>query len=99
STDHRADIYSFGCMAYEMLAGRPPFVGKTPAKLLAAQMGERPQPVTELRPETPPLLAELVMKCLEKDADDRPQAAIDLVKVLETVTTSGGAHPAMPEIL
>src|SRR6185436_7318822 len=67
ATDHRADIYSFGCMAYEMLAGRPPFVAKTPARLLAAQMGERPQPVAEVRAETPPLLAELVMKCLEKD--------------------------------
>ncbi len=98
-TDHRADIYSFGCMAYEMLAGRPPFVAKTPAKLLAAQMGERPQSIAEVRADTPPLLAELVMKCLEKDPDDRPQGAIDLVKVLETVTTSGGAHPAMPQIL
>jgi tetratricopeptide (TPR) repeat protein len=98
-TDHRADIYSFGCMAYEMLAGRPPFVAKSPAKLLAAQMGERPQAISEVRAETPPLLAELVMKCLEKDPDRRPQGAIDLVKVLETVTTGGDAHPAMPDIL
>ncbi len=44
STDHRADIYSFGCMAYEMLAGRPPFADLSPHKLLAAHMGRSPNP-------------------------------------------------------
>ncbi|MEX2153630.1 MAG: protein kinase [Gemmatimonadaceae bacterium] len=97
-TNYRADIYAFGVMAYEMLAGQPPFHGRTPQKLLAAQMSEMPQPILAVRLDTPPLLAELVMRCLEKDADRRPQSATDLLKVLETVT-SGGGHPAMPEIL
>lgn len=96
--NHRADIYAFGVMAYEMLAGQPPFVGRTPQKLLAAQMTERPEPIGALRPDTPPLLAQLVMQCLEKEPDDRPQSAADLVRVLETVT-SGGGTPAMPAIL
>jgi eukaryotic-like serine/threonine-protein kinase len=98
ATDHRADIYSFGCLAYEVIAGRPPFVAKSPQKLLAAQMGETPQPVAELRPDVPVALAQLVMKCLAKDADDRPQRAADIVRVLETVT-SGTGHEAMPMIL
>jgi tetratricopeptide (TPR) repeat protein len=97
-TDQRADIYAFGIMAYEMLAGQPPFHGRTPQKLLAAQMGERPEPIRDIRADTPPLLADLVMRCLEKDPDDRPQSASDIVRVLETVT-SGGGHPAMPAIL
>lgn len=97
-TNHRADIYSFGVMAYEMLAGRPPFHGRTPQKLLAAQMSERPEPISLIRPDAPPLLAQIVMKCLEKDPDDRPQSAADLVRILETVT-SGGGLPVMPEIL
>ncbi len=98
STDHRADMYAFGCMAYELLAGRPPFVGKSPQKLLAAQMGELPTSLAELRPDTPPQLAALVMKCLEKDADDRPQSAGDLVRALDVVTTSDQQR-AMPPIL
>jgi tetratricopeptide (TPR) repeat protein len=97
-TDHRADIYSFGCMAYELLAGRPPFVETSPRKLLAAHMGEKPQAVAQLRPDTPVALAMLVMQCLEKEAADRPQQASDIVRVLETVT-SGGTSPAMPGIL
>jgi tetratricopeptide (TPR) repeat protein len=97
-TNHRADIYAFGVMAYEMLAGRPPFLRPSAQALLAAQMSELPRPITELRPDAPPLLAELVTRCLTKDPDARPQSAADLVKVLEAVT-SGGGHPAMPEIL
>ena len=98
ATDHRADIYSFGCLAYEMIAGRPPFIAKSPQKLLAAQMGETPQPLAELRPDVPQPLAQLVMKCLAKDADDRPQRAVEIVRILETVT-SGAGHDAMPMIL
>jgi tetratricopeptide (TPR) repeat protein len=98
ATDHRADTYAFGCMAYEILSGRPPFVGKSPQKLLAAQMGELPQPIAELRPDTPPALATLVMRCLEKDAIDRPQRASDLLRALDTVTTSD-QQQALPPIL
>jgi eukaryotic-like serine/threonine-protein kinase len=98
ATDHRADIYSFGCLAYELIAGRPPFVAKSPQKLLAAQMGETPQQVSELRPDVPAALGQLVMKCLAKDADVRPQRASDIVRVLETVTSSA-SHDAMPLIL
>jgi len=99
-SDARADLYSFGCLAYEMLAGHPPFVGKTPQKLLAAHMAERPRNIVELRADTPPLLAEMVMRCLEKDAADRPQSATDLVKVLDlAMTTSGSAHSAAPSVL
>ena len=98
AADHRADIYAFGVMGYEMLAGHPPFHGRTPQKLLAAQMSETPEPITSPRPDTPPLLAELLMRCLAKEADGRPQSAADLVRVLETVT-SGGGHDAMPAIL
>jgi eukaryotic-like serine/threonine-protein kinase len=98
ATDHRADLYAFGCMAYELLAGRPPFAGKTPQRLLAAHMGETPDPILGLRPDTPAELADVVMRCLAKDAADRPQSAAEIVRVLDTVT-SGGGHAALPPIL
>jgi tetratricopeptide (TPR) repeat protein len=98
ATDHRADIYSFGCMAYEMLAGRPPFVEDTPQKLLAAQMSQTPAPLIAWRPDTPPVLERLVMQCLEKYAAARPQRAMELVQALDAVTTSGNQE-ALPVVL
>jgi len=96
STDHRADIYAFGCMAYELLTGRPPFTGLSPHKLLAAQMSERPKPVAQLRPDAPPLLADLVMQCLEKEPDARPQSAADVARILDAV--SAGTSSVGPAI-
>ena len=85
-------------MAWELLAGRPPFEGASPVKLMSAHFSEKPRDIREVRPDTPPVLAELVMRCLEKDAATRPQNATDLVRVLETVTSSGAAEAA-PVIL
>ena len=96
--DHRSDIYAFGCMAYEVLTGRPPFTGQSPAKLLGAHLGEKPRDVRELRTDTPESLAALVMQTLEKDPAARPQTAADLVRVLDTVTSSS-ATAAAPSIL
>jgi tetratricopeptide (TPR) repeat protein len=96
-TDHRADIYAFGVLAYEMLTGHTPFHNRAPHQLVAAQITETPPDVAELREDTPPLLAELVMRCLEKAPDARPQTAAHLVKVLENVTSGSGL--AMPEVL
>lgn len=97
-TDHRADLYAFGVMAYELLAGRTPFQASTPTKLLAAHMTEVPRDVSEVRADCPPALAALVMRCLEKDPDNRPHGAAEMVKVLETVTSSGSGQ-AVPAIL
>ena len=98
TADHRADIYSFGCMAYELLAGQPPFTDKAPRKLLASHMSEKPRPITELRADTPPALADMIMRCLAKEADDRPQSAAAVAQVLENVTSSGHGE-AMPAVL
>ena len=97
--DHRADIYSFGCMAYELITGRPPFVARTPQRLLAAHMSEAPPPIAELRPETPPALAAMVMRCLEKEASARPQSAAELFSALEATATSDTGYSAMPSVL
>ncbi len=93
-TDHRADLYALGVMAYEMLTGEPPFVRSTPQAVLAAHVTEAPVPVTERRGTVPPALASLVMRCLEKRPAYRPQRAEELLGVLESLSTpSGGMTP------
>jgi tetratricopeptide (TPR) repeat protein len=100
STDHRADFYAFGCTAYELLTGRPPFIDKAPQKLLAAHMSLVPENVASLRPDIPAPLASLVMRCLEKEASLRPAAASEILSSLDAVaSTSGGSQSAMPAVL
>jgi len=86
--DHRADIYAFGIMAYEVLAGAHPFADHaTPQELLAAHLGETPAPLSPRRPELPATLTALVMRCLEKDRTRRPQSAREILDALATVAT------------
>jgi tetratricopeptide (TPR) repeat protein len=87
SIDHRADIYAFGCMAYEMVVGRPPFSATTPQRLLAAHMSETPAPIDALRPETPRALSDLITRCLAKEPEARPQSAADLLAALNSVSS------------
>ena len=92
--DHRADIYAFGVLAYELLTGQPPFAGRTPQNLLAAHVTEAPEPISKRRASLPPTLAALVMRCLEKRPADRPQSAAEVVHALDDITTpSGGLTP------
>src|SRR5437870_1822326 len=79
SVDHRADIYSVGVLAYELLTGQPPFAGRTPQNLLAAHVTEAPEAITRRRASLPPALAALVMRCVEKRPADRPQSASAVV--------------------
>ena len=90
NTDARADIYALGAVAYEMLAGKPPFVGRSPRQLLSAHMTESPAAVDRQRPGIPAPLTALVMRCLEKRAGDRPQSAEEVSKELEAIAASGG---------
>jgi tetratricopeptide (TPR) repeat protein/TolB-like protein len=99
ATDHRADIYAFGCMAYELLAGQPPFPGLPPHRLLVAHMSETPKPVAELRPDCPPGLSMLVMQCVAKNPGSRPASATELLQRLDAVASSSSQQGTMPAIL
>ncbi len=88
TVDHRADLYSFGCLAYEMLVEEPPFERPSALAVLAAHMVEEPTPITARRADLPPVLADLVMRCLAKEPGDRPGSAEEVLQAL-----SGAALP------
>lgn len=83
AVDHRVDLYAWGVIAYEMIAGRHPFAThNTRHALMTAHLTEYPRPIELLAPEVPPLLAAVVMQCLEKDPRNRPQSASELFPAL-----------------
>lgn len=81
--DHRADIYSFGIVAYELLTGTTPFADRSPQATLTAHLVEVPRPIAERRPTVPKRLADVVMQCLEKDPNRRPQTVQTILSDLE----------------
>ena len=83
STDHRADLYALGIVAYEMLTGAPPFHGRSPQALLAAQLSEKPAPLTSRRYDVSLPLSTLIMQCLEKEPAKRPKNANDVLRALD----------------
>jgi TolB-like protein/tRNA A-37 threonylcarbamoyl transferase component Bud32 len=91
TTDHRADLYSVGAMAYEMLTGHQVFSARSPQAMLAAHAVETPEPIDKRRPSVPRELASLVMRALEKHAADRPQSADEMLAELEAAVTPSGA--------
>ena len=97
--DHRADLYALGCVAYELLAGRTPFVETSPQKMLAAHLTQTPQDVRQRRSDAAPVLAAMVMQCLEKSPAARPASADDVLRSLDAVVTpSGSQGSALPRM-
>jgi len=95
--DARADIYAFGCVAYELLAGATPFKGMTSALLVAAHVHQQPTSIDTVRPDVPPELARLVMRCLEKDPAERPADAESIARELDSIPiTTGSAATVSP---
>jgi tetratricopeptide (TPR) repeat protein len=96
--DHRADIYAIGALAYEMLAGRPPFTAPTAQALLAAQITQTPDQLSQHRRVVPPALNAVVMRCLEKRPADRWQSAAELVPQLDAMTTPSAGTMPVPAV-
>jgi serine/threonine-protein kinase len=85
--DARTDIYTLGCVLYEMLAGEPPFTGRTAQAVIARHVGERPPSLRVVRPEAPPWLERIVHTSLAKAPADRFPTA-------ESFSQSLAAHAA-----
>ncbi len=87
TTDHRADIYAWGAVAYEMLTGAPPFAGRGTQAIIAAHMSEAVPPIH--RTAVPARLSGVVMRALAKRPADRPQSANELVMELDGMMATG----------
>jgi serine/threonine protein kinase len=81
--DVRSDIYSFGCVLYEMITGKRPFTEDSPLSLISAILEKEPEPIANLQPLTPPIVEHIVLRCLAKDPDERWQTAHDLARELK----------------
>ncbi|MGH7711763.1 MAG: protein kinase domain-containing protein [Gemmatimonadaceae bacterium] len=97
-TDHRADLYSFGVMAYEMLTGQNPMARETPAETLAAHLTFVPDGVQIRRPGVSRSLAALVMRCLEKVPANRPQSAAEVADALEDPSMVSGVDVSTSDV-
>ncbi|MBI2946835.1 MAG: serine/threonine-protein kinase, partial [Verrucomicrobia bacterium] len=84
--DHRSDIFSFGCILYEMLSGQRAFRKDTAIQTMNAILTEEPRELTEANPNVPPALERIVARCLAKNPEDRFQSAKDLGFALESLT-------------
>jgi serine/threonine-protein kinase len=94
--DKRTDIWSFGCCLFEALAGRHPFAGATVSDVLAAVL-EREPDWSELPRETPPAVASLVRRCLQKDARHRLHDIADArIELSEAAALQSGPVPFLP---
>ena len=91
--DGRADLYALGTLGYQMLAGRLPFEATSTPALLVKQLSEKPMPIVERRPDTPPDLAGIIMRLLEKEPSARFASADELSAALDGRISSGYQAP------
>jgi serine/threonine protein kinase/tetratricopeptide (TPR) repeat protein/DNA-binding XRE family transcriptional regulator len=90
AVDSRADIWSFGVLLYEMLAGRRPFAGEQVAMILAQILHDAPPPIEQFCPDISPDLAVLIAQMLQKTAADRPSSMRQVAAALEAIGQGRG---------
>ncbi|OFW15662.1 MAG: hypothetical protein A3H29_18405 [Acidobacteria bacterium RIFCSPLOWO2_02_FULL_67_21] len=94
TVDHRSDIFAFGAILYEMLAGQRAFAGATPVETLSAILQKDPPDLPAAERHIPPALVRIVERCLEKDPAARFQSTTDLAFALEALAGYSGESPA-----
>ena len=91
TADHRADIFAFGAILYEMLTGKRAFQKPTSAETMSAILNEDPPGISQIAPNIPPAVQRVIHRCLEKNPEQRFQSASDLAFALEALSDSGAS--------
>jgi eukaryotic-like serine/threonine-protein kinase len=94
ATDHRADIFAFGAILYEMLSGKRAFQKPTSPETMTAILNEDPPGISQVVPNLPPALQRVVHRCLEKNPEQRFQSASDLAFALDALSDSSPSYIA-----
>ncbi len=93
--DARSDIFSFGCVLYEMITGKHAFEGKSQISVASAILEKEPEPLSKIQPMAPAALDHVVQECLAKEPESRWQNAADVGRELRWIAAGGsGASPA-----
>ena len=88
--DGRSDIFSFGAVLYEMVTGKRAFAGKSRLSVASAILEREPEPISAIRPITPPALDHVIRRCVAKNPEERWQSAADLRAEIKWAGTTGG---------
>ena len=98
TVDARSDIYSAGCLLYELLVGRPPFIGESPVSVAYQHVREAPVPPSQLDPVITPDIDAVTLKALAKDPADRYQSAREMKADITRVLAGQQATAVVPRI-
>jgi Tol biopolymer transport system component len=97
--DARSDIFAFGAVLYEMVAGRRPFSGKSQISLASSILEGDPAPISTVKPQTPPACEHVITTCLQKNPEERYQSATDIKLELQWIAADKSSSVAAPVTL